>query len=58
MHEEEGDGRGDEDGGEVQLLGSQVGAAATCLAFTLEHFPPLYKISNDEILKHNFQCFH
>ena len=42
MHEEEGDGRADEDGGQVQLLGCQGGgAAATSLAFTLKPSPPL-----------------
>ena len=49
MHEEEGDGRADEDGGQVQLLGCQVGGAATSLALTLKPFPPLYKIRDLEI---------
>ena len=51
MHEEEGDGRADEDGGQVQLLGCQVGGAATSLALTLKPFPPLYKIKNLKVPK-------
>ena len=39
MQEEEGDGRADEDDGQVALLGSQVGGAAAVLV--PQDLPPL-----------------
>ena len=41
MQEEEGDGRADEDDGQVALLGSQGGGAAAVLALVPEELPPL-----------------